>query len=134
MNIERIGGFRYINELHQHYNATLGPHATTQRFVLGGASPGRTYYSYLFIRLERVTAATAVGDSVVELRTYPNSGSADTLFYFTRKLNNVGEFAEIFVPLGIYSGRTTGAAVYTSDSSTGGTVSFRIILTGYDIM
>jgi hypothetical protein len=134
MTIERIGHFRFLDAINQHYNATLAPHTTTQRLSITGGVTSRTYLNYLFIRVERITAATTVGDSVVELHTLPDSGASDTLFYFTRKLNNVGDFAEVFVPLNFYSDRSTGAVVYTSDSSVGGTVSFRIILTANNIM
>jgi hypothetical protein len=134
MNIERVGGFRYLNFKHSHYLQTLGPHTVTQRLTLTVGVPLRLRLCYLFIRLVRMTSATAPGSSIVELHTYPDSGDSDLLYRFTRKLTTVEDYAEVFVPLNITLDRAVGAVVYTSDDSTGGTVSFRIVLTGEEFM
>jgi hypothetical protein len=132
--IERIGFFRFQGSTLGNYTATVGPHNETMRINVASASASRLFVSYVFLYIRRATSATTPGLITIKVQRLPNTGDSVRLYYLSKKLVNVDDTFDIFLPFQLLLGKDQGVAVTTSDTSDSGTVEYRLTVAGYEFM
>jgi hypothetical protein len=130
--IERSGRFRYLSPVIGNYTATVGPHNETARITLAASGTPRMYIAFVFLYIRRATAATTPGLITIKVHRYPNTGDNDRLYYLSKKLVNVDDTFDIFLPFQLLLTRDKGVVVTTSDTSDSGTVEYRLTVAGYE--
>jgi hypothetical protein len=132
--IVRTGIYRYLSPAIGNYTATVGPHNETARITLAPSGSTRMYISFVFLYIRRATAATTPGLITIKVHRYSNTGDADRLYYLSKKLVNVDDSYDIFLPFQLLLTRDKGVIVITSDTSDSGTVEYRLTVAGHEFM
>jgi hypothetical protein len=107
------------------YNATVGPHNFTERFLYTVAAGKKLLVEIANVEMNRLTVATVSGSYYA--RITGGSGYINTILDNATTVN-ASKVNIVAGAVTIYAGESVGG--YTSDGSTGGTVAFYIFTKG----
>jgi hypothetical protein len=118
------------------YNAGgVGPHSFTQRWSYTVPASRKAFLEYVGAWVNRVTAASSVGNFSVEVRYTPSGGSFSRILFMSVADNTLQKPYVYFPTQFGYMGPGDVVTGNTQDASTGGTVDYNVGMkvTEYDI-